>query len=115
MAQKKTKQQTKAAPKRTGHARHVRKPGWLRKAVAQTFTSMLAPLIVGLTLQGFQGHVRPSITPTPRPAATTPANSTPTTLPPATESRSHADGQRDLTRCGAPDNRTTGDANPKTF
>jgi hypothetical protein len=55
VANRKNKSAVKAAPKAT-HRRHAKKPGWLRKAVAQTFTSMLAPLLVGVALQCIQGH-----------------------------------------------------------
>jgi hypothetical protein len=37
------------------HSPHVRKPRWLAKILPQMFTSVVAPLVVGVALQGFKG------------------------------------------------------------
>ena len=49
------RRKAKAAPKPALH-RHAKKPGWKRKLAAQVFTSLLAPLLVGLALQTFQAR-----------------------------------------------------------
>jgi hypothetical protein len=54
----------KAAPKAT-HRRHAEKTGWLLKTVGQAFSSIVAPLLVGLTLQCVRSHDVPR----PRPDA----------------------------------------------
>ena len=56
----------KAAPKAT-HRRHAKKTGWLLKTVGQAFSSIIAPLLVGLTLQCVRSHDVPQ----PRPDAAT--------------------------------------------
>jgi hypothetical protein len=53
------RRKAKAAPKAALH-RHAKKPGWKRKLAAQVFTSLLAPLLVGLALQTFQARRAPS-------------------------------------------------------
>jgi hypothetical protein len=50
-----TRRKAEAAPK-AAHHRHAKRPGWKRKLAAQVFTSMLAPLLVGLALQTFQAR-----------------------------------------------------------
>jgi hypothetical protein len=56
----------KAAPKPT-HRRHTKETGWLLKTVGQAFSSLVAPLLVGLTLQCVRSHDVPQ----PRPEAAT--------------------------------------------
>jgi hypothetical protein len=54
-----TRRKAKAAPK-AAHHRHAKWPGRKRKLAAHVFTSMLAPLLVGLALQTLQArHASP--------------------------------------------------------
>jgi hypothetical protein len=70
-----TRRKARAAPKAAPH-RHAKRPGWKRKLAAQVFTSMLAPLLVGLALQTFQARRASPQPPRPSgsPTATVPAH-----------------------------------------
>jgi hypothetical protein len=58
MAHRKAKAAHEAAAPRP-RRRHVKKTGWLLKMAAQAFSSIVAPLLVGLALQCVRGHDLP--------------------------------------------------------
>lgn len=59
MANRKTKSAAVASPKTTRH-HHSKKPNWVRRILTPLFSSVFAPLLVGLSLQACQRHVWPS-------------------------------------------------------
>lgn len=63
-----------AAPKTTAphsRRRHGERSGWLPKALAQAFSNIVAPLLVGLALQGVRGHDLLQMPPAPGLGGTT--------------------------------------------